>query len=367
MALQEDEFERWKRDLLSREPYMQEELDLLALELWLETDQREAAKTLIDRYIKPNLQSRSARTMAFKIHCMLNQYDQASQFESVAIDVPVAYNSAGKAGNSEDNKPVVDRYTYVTTLDYLLQNARFQEAREYIDHTSNELLDPAYIAMHQAIILASEGKQDGPEFKNYLTEIAQSPFMQMSLAGAESSVYAALAEIGSGADSLSLAEALYSGNETDTQLLQNLSLICLYTDVGTIRLEDSSGTTHELNALQLAQQALECARNFEDRQQSLLLLGVVYAAQPRSAADIELQQKSLEYLHKGLLTDVEDPEEGFPLSLRTNLAGITSDEFIQALRRASPQYDVELHELIRAHVEHTQQYYGPQALGKTEP
>ncbi|MCB1217497.1 hypothetical protein KDL44_08890 [bacterium] len=367
MAQQEDAFERWKRDLLSREPYMQEELDLLALELWLETDQRESAKALIDRYIKPNLQSRSATTMAFKIHCMLNQYDQASQFESEAIDIPQEDNSTGKSDNSENNKPVVDRYTYITTLDYLLKNARFQEARAYLDRTSNELLDPAYIALHQAIILASEGRSNSPEFAGFLGQISQSPFMRMSRDGAEASVYAALAEIGGGTDCLSEAAALYAGNEMDTQVLQNLSLVCLYTNQGTIELLDSNGVSHELNALQLAVQALESARNFEDRQQSLMLLAAVYAAQPRSAEDIQLQQKSLEYLHKALLTDVEDPEEGFPASLRTNLSVITSDEFIRKLRRSSPQYDVQVHELIRAHVDRTREYYGSDPLSVSEP
>src|SRR5690606_32274814 len=115
--------------------------------------------------------------------------------------------------------PIIDRWTYLSTVSYLLRNARFEEAGNYLDTHRNELLDPAYIHLQKAIILAADGQSSDPQFQEHIQQVVQSPFSEMSEAEAAASVYAELTRIMEKADWLPLAAGLYTGNETDTGYL----------------------------------------------------------------------------------------------------------------------------------------------------
>lgn len=366
MSMQEDEFSSWKRDLLSREPYMADDLDLLALTLWLETDRKDELHAFLNRYISADLQSESSRAMAFKIHCMLNQYDQASKFESAVIDNSPESNSPKNENNDPEKLPVIDRWTYLTTVSYLLRNARFEEAEVYIDTHRNELLDPAYIHLQKAIILAADGMFAGPQFQQHIQQVVQSPYSDMGSAEAEASVYAELTRIMRSDSWLLPAAFLYTGNETNSGYLAQLSYLLLYSGHGEVTVKDLNGSLHKYSAVQLAMQAMQSASTFEERQRSLMMLAIVAAAEPDSRWNRQLQELSSGYLRKALLSETEDSVEGFPLSMRVDLAIITDNEYIQALRSASPAYDKDVHQIIRDYVMALDKSYGDDPLGLSD-
>ncbi len=361
MALLEDEFRTWKRDLLSMEPYMAEDLDLLALTLWLETDERQGLAELQDSYINAELLSKSSRSMAFKIHCMLNHFDLASQFESDSLVLPDNSNSAESTGNDPDTSPVIERFTYLTTLSYLLHNARFSDAQAYLEYNRSELLDPAYVAVQKAVILAATGQENSQAFDTCLADIAASPFLNFSKAAAEASVYTELAGIGNAQDWNSAASALYTGNENDPYLLMELSSFTSLLSNQSMTVTDAQAEQQIFSAMQFAELALQNSRTYAEKQLSMMALCIASAAHPDAQSSVLLQEQSSGYLRKAL-SQSELDSDGFPLSSRVEISLITGNESVRNLREHSSAYDESIHEIIRDYISQLQGYYGENPL-----
>jgi hypothetical protein len=362
MALLEAPFASWKGDLLIMEPYMREDLDLLEIGMLLESDDAAALRELSAPYFDGENQNRSDRKTAFKIHCMLGEFDEASQYEDAALHSLPLINSSENEPIEPEARPVIDGITYICTIEYLFSNARYEDAASYIEAYRNDLLDPAYVAASLAIISAATGDQDTLKFQEYVQQIVDSPYSDLEPAGAESSIYASLAESSGSAEWLSRSAQLYSGNEHDCELLLNLASMLLLSDSAIIQLKDSNGSTQSYTAIQLASLALENSQNYIQRQHSLMMLCISTAALPDAHANRFRQTEALGYL-RSALSSMHSEDEPLPLSARVDLSFVTENRQIKQLRQASPEFDGEIHELIRNYVERLNGYYGEDPLG----
>lgn len=362
MAMLETPFDSWKRDLLIMEPYMREDLDLLEIGMKLESDDGTALNALSSSYLNGDNLSRADRNMAFKIHCMLGEFDEASQYEDAALHSLLTINSAETRPNESDERPLIDGITYICTIEYLFSNARYEDAARYIEYYRNELLDQAFVAGSLAVISAATGDQDSTQFREYVQQIVDSPYSELGHAGAESSVYAHLAETSGSAEWLSRSALLFGGNENDCDLLLNLANMVLLSEVANVSLTNAEGITQNFTAIQLANLALENSGHYMQRQHSLMMLSICSAAMPDAASSPSRQELALGYLRTAL-TSMHSDDEPLPLAAQVDLAFITENRQIRELRQASPEFDRGVHELIRAYIDRLNEYYGEDPLG----
>lgn len=354
MALQEEEFRSWKRDLLTSEPAMTDDLDLLALSLWMETDEQDELQALVDKYLQRELQGSHERRMAFKVNCLLDEFDRASQFEDVINIGGRVPEDDADGETARPALPVADRWTYLSTISFLMHNARFEDAGRYIERHDDELLDPAFAALQQAAIEAALGRRDGEKFRQLLQQASDSPYSQLSPAAAEASVYAQLVESGLGEQWQQAASSLYVGNEDDAQLLCNLAYVAMFSDGMALALQTPEGE-QRTTAAEIAEMALAGSRTLVERQYSLVMQCIAAAA----AGDAGSSAGFLQQVLAG-----EGPDgEGFPDAMQVELGSVTQSRFVKALRETDQGYDQAVHEAIREYVARLDAFYGVDPLG----
>ena len=327
LSLQEDEYSKWKNDLLISEPYLEKQLDIPHYMLAMETGSRESIKSIEDKYLQPGSTDRNITENAFIMLCLTGRQDEAAPY---FIPIHEKYLSFLNVNLIKSNVQELDVYMYISILEYLLHIGEFQTASLFTNGYTAGFLDQTYISSYRALLIAEAGNHRSGEFVNLITQISESPFRNTSMSGERARIFTELYQLTGNLNWKELAINELIANETDYDVNIVISDLLLDNAGEQVEITLNSEGSHSLDAFLLAERSLKLADDQSQINDAWLQMFACLASR-KSQDGRAITAEDFALLEMALSLDTDSATE-ISLAAQVNLSFLASDDRLTSFR-----------------------------------
>jgi hypothetical protein len=348
--------ERWQAEVLAREPQSRHYIRFFQVYGRIISDEPQRARDLIAKELESSSQDYITSVLALSGYLLLDDLDSAAMYAPLVEEFEL-----------QDN---LFQYYYAL---FLQRQGNFQAALDrYRAFMGDNPSDPDD-ALAQAVPLAALNGLDDPQvikLLNYATESTRNPASRQAV---EAMVSYQLYEITREDKWRSRLRELRAAAPEDCQVAIALAYALMLdgepagaaangsvTDIagGENGAAPAAGNaTGEWEALQVAQNAYQLAQSKLDKQQSSLLLAIIYA-DPHAAGSAPVD-KALAESARFLRLALGDPHEPDAVDYQRvpDYEYFIMDKQVQAARQTHADYDVEVHHAVIDYLNRRQQLF----------